>query len=246
MDPTAFARACDWAAAHRGTGGIGTRGEKSLHAALKYYFEPCPENHEQPLGGFVADAVGENGVIEIQSRSLFKLIPKLDAFLEACPVTVVHPLVGKKWVAWYEPDGTQVSRRRAPGRSRLTDAVPELYALKYMLDNPRFHFCICVVEAVEQRLLDGYGKDRKHRSTRLDRIPLGLLEEVHFDCPADYLQLLPPDAPEMFGSREIAQAGHMPLDTARMLLNLLCYLELIRPAEKRGNAKYYRRAGDAL
>lgn len=170
MDQEAFASACAWAAARLGQGGIGTLGEKSLHAALKYYFEPCPENHEQPLGGFVADAVGEHGVIEIQSRSLFKLIPKLDAFLEACPVTVVHPLIGKKWVAWYTPEGVPVSRTRAPGKLRLTDAVPEV-----------------------------------------------------------------------FGSREIAQVGHMSRDTARMLLNLLCYLELIQPAEQRGNARYYRR-----
>ena len=151
--------------------------------------------------------MGEHGVIEIQSRSLFKLIPKLDAFLEACPVTVVHPLIGKKWVAWYTPEGVPVSRTRAPGKLRLTDAVPELYALKYMLDNPRFHFCICVVEAEEQRLLDGVGKDRKRRSTRLDRIPLALMQEVHFDCPADYMQLFPVDVPEVFGSREIAQSA---------------------------------------
>lgn len=242
MDQEAFSRACAWAADRREQGGIGTLGEKSLHAALKYYFEPCPANHEQPLGGFVADAVGEAGVTEIQSRSLFKLIPKLDAFLEACPVTVVHPLIGKKWVTWLEPDGTAASRSRAPGKRRLTDAVPELYALKYMLDNPRFHFCICVVEAEEQRLLDGYGRDRKRRSTRLDRIPLALLQEVHFDCPADYMQLFPADVPEVFGSREVAQAGHMDRDTARMLLNLLCYLGRIVPAERRGNAKYYRRA----
>ena len=169
MDQEAFASACAWAAARLGQGGIGTLGEKSLHAALKYYFEPCPENHEQPLGGFVADAVGEHGVIEIQSRSLFKLIPKLDAFLEACPVTVVHPLIGKKWVAWYTPEGVPVSRTRAPGKLRLTDAVPELYALKYMLDNPRFHFCICVVEAegmAAQRRAGGKGLVAQEREGR--------------------------------------------------------------------------------
>ena len=137
MDQEAFASACAWAAARLGQGGIGTLGEKSLHAALKYYFEPCPENHEQPLGGFVADAVGEHGVIEIQSRSLFKLIPKLDAFLEACPVTVVHPLIGKKWVAWYTPEGVPVSCTRAPGKLRLTDAVPELYSEASLAAAPR-------------------------------------------------------------------------------------------------------------
>ena len=69
-------------AAERDMGGkgIGTIGEKTLHLALKYYFAPDPETHERPVGGFIADAVTEEGVFEIQTRGLSRLKPKLDAF----------------------------------------------------------------------------------------------------------------------------------------------------------------------
>ena len=56
-----------------GCKGIGTLGEKSLHLALKYYFAPDPETHERQVGGFVADAVTEAGIIEVQTRGLSRL-----------------------------------------------------------------------------------------------------------------------------------------------------------------------------
>ena len=62
--------------------GIGTLGEKTLHAVLKNYYEPFEQNHEIKVGRFVADIVGEQGVIEIQTRSFGNLLDKLDNFLE--------------------------------------------------------------------------------------------------------------------------------------------------------------------
>ena len=56
--------------------GIGTMGEKTLHLALKYYFAPDPETHERPVGGFIADAVTEECVVEIQTRGFSRLKPK--------------------------------------------------------------------------------------------------------------------------------------------------------------------------
>ena len=66
-----------------GAGGIGTLSEKALHAALKSYYEPDFESREVKVGSFVADIVGENGIIEIQTRGFDRLGRKLDAFLEA-------------------------------------------------------------------------------------------------------------------------------------------------------------------
>ena len=63
-----------------GAGGIGTLSEKALHAALKSYYEPDFESREVKVGGFVADIVGENGIIEIQTRGFDRLGRKLDAF----------------------------------------------------------------------------------------------------------------------------------------------------------------------
>lgn len=79
-----------------GAGGIGTLSEKALHAALKSYYEPDFESREVKVGGFVADIVGENGIIEIQTRGFDRLSRKLDVFLEAARVTVVYPVVPKR------------------------------------------------------------------------------------------------------------------------------------------------------
>lgn len=72
--------------------GIGTLGEKTLHAVLKQYYEPDKTNHERKVGSFVADIVTDSGIIEIQTRAFDKLRKKLAEFLEIAAVTVVYPI----------------------------------------------------------------------------------------------------------------------------------------------------------
>ena len=43
--------------------GIGTLGEKSVHAVLKAAYEPHGENREVAVGGYVADILGEDGIM---------------------------------------------------------------------------------------------------------------------------------------------------------------------------------------
>ena len=74
MDCNRFQQACRQARESlRGQNGIGTLGEKTLHAALKAYYEPDAESHEIKIGRYIADIVGENGIIEIQTQSFDKL-----------------------------------------------------------------------------------------------------------------------------------------------------------------------------
>ena len=57
MEQERFLEACRWAASRENIRqGIGTLGEKTLHSAVKYYFQPDPEKREVPVGPFVADA----------------------------------------------------------------------------------------------------------------------------------------------------------------------------------------------
>jgi hypothetical protein len=49
--------------------GIGTLGEKALHSILKYTYEPDVSRHEIKVGGFYADIVNEQGIIEIHTRN---------------------------------------------------------------------------------------------------------------------------------------------------------------------------------
>ena len=88
------------AAVHpRAESGIGSLSEGSLHHLLKFYFEPDADRHEVGVGRYFADILNEDGIIEIQTRALYRLSPKLDAFLPLYPVTVVYPVAAVKQVS---------------------------------------------------------------------------------------------------------------------------------------------------
>lgn len=95
-------------------GGIGTLGEKALHAIVKHYLETDPANHERKLGSFVVDILADGHIYEIQTRQFNKLNAKLAAFLPDYPVTIVYPIPARKWLLWIDrkPALCQGQRRR--------------------------------------------------------------------------------------------------------------------------------------
>lgn len=220
--------------------GIGTLGEKTLHAVLKDYFEPHKENQEIRVGKYVADIVGEDGVIEIQTRQFNKLLKKLEEFLEYCNVTVVYPVPCVKYLSWIDTEtGEVTSRRKSPKKGTIYDAADELYRIKYTLDNPRFNLCICLLEIEETRYLNGWSKDKKRGSSRCDRVPTELCGEIYFRCPADYKAFVPEGLGEEYTSADFAKAAHIRRGTAQTVLNLLTYLEVVRRVGKRSNSYVY-------
>ena len=144
--------------------GIGRLGEKSVHAVLKYAYEPHPENHEIPLGGYVADILGEDGVIEVQSRDLWKLAPKLRAFLPVCRVTVVCPLAASEWILRTDPDTGETARRKSPKRARPFDILPALSPapIRELLLHPRLRLRVVMLE-VERQDIAKPGACRRQR-----------------------------------------------------------------------------------
>ena len=73
-------------------GSVGTQNEKLIHATLKNFYVPCEDEQEIKIGKFFADAVGEDSLYEIQTRSLYSLKEKLKVFTDVAQVTVVHPV----------------------------------------------------------------------------------------------------------------------------------------------------------
>ena len=221
--------------------GIGTLGEKTLHAVLKNYYEPHEENHEIKVGRFFADIVGEYGVIEIQTRSFGNLIKKLDNFLEFCDVTVVYPLPALKYVAWLDMDTGELSQKhRSPKKCRIYDAFKEIPRIKYALDNPRFHLVLCFLEMDEIRYLNGWSENKKRGSSRCDRIPKDIIEEVRFVCIQDYKRFIPEGLPEEFTSAHYAKACKINKQLASNGLNILSYLGLVERIGKKGNSFIYK------
>lgn len=225
----------------QGAKGIGTLGEKSVHAVLKAYFEPHGENTEIRIGDFVADIAGENGIIEIQTKQFHRLRKKLDCFLEYTHVTVVYPVIQKKRISWVDPSTGEVSQRRAsPLKGSIYDAAAELVKIKYALDNPRFSFAAVMLEAEDIRLLDGYGKDKKKRSTKFDRVPVDILGEYHFECPQDYMLLVPPELEGEFTSLDFARAAGISRRLSQAALNILTYTDCVARIGKNKNEYIYK------
>lgn len=84
------------------------------------------------MGGYVADIVGENGVIEIQTRQFNKLLKKLEAFLDYCDVTVVYPYPCGQICPLVdtETESCQKSTNRRENTLSMK-SCPELYKIKY-------------------------------------------------------------------------------------------------------------------
>ncbi len=238
--PQDFSQAVAAAQRDLGCKGIGTLHERTLHLALKYYFAPDAETHEQSIGGYVADAVTEEGVIEVQTRSFSRLKEKLTAFLQHCPVTVVHPIADPKWVVWVDENGVVQSRRKSPKRETVFSAISEIYTLRAYIGVCPLRFVLCFVEVEQYRCLNGYGKQKKIRGEHIDRVPLALHDIVTLESPADYLSLLPHDLPASFTAADAAKLTKCDASDMRMLLNLLEQLGVIEKSGKRSRANLWQ------
>jgi hypothetical protein len=244
MDKQRFLDACEAVASSVAPkGGIGTLGEKTLHAVLKHYFEPDTSSHEIRIGGSIADIVGEHGVIEIQTAGFDKLRKKLAAFLDVATVTVVYPVAAVKWVSWIDDAGTVSSKRKSPKRGTPYAAFYELYKIKQLLTHEHLRLCIVMLSLEEYRRLDGWSHDKKRGSTRYERIPVDLIDEVWIDHPSDYQKLIPEDLPGEFTVKDFQKAAGLSLHTAGLALNVLYHVGAAERVGKRGNAFVYRVPG---
>lgn len=224
---------------HSGNG-IGTLGEKTVHAVLKEFYEPDKDYHEVALEGYVADICNADGIIEIQTANFNKLRAKLAVFLNIYPVTVVYPMPCNKWISWIDPvSGETTAKRKAPKQWSAYYAFYELYKIKDFLQNANLRIRIVLMDIEEYRLLNGWNETRKRGSTRYDRIPLGIREEVVIEQPEDYLQFVPYELEEAFDSKMFAKAAHIDTDTARQVLNILYYVGAVRRVGKKGNSYLY-------
>lgn len=83
-------------------GPIGTMSESILHHCLKNYVDENVDNHRVFIENYFADIQNGNEITEIQTKSLYKLKPELNAFLENYDVCVVYPLIRNKWIRYMD------------------------------------------------------------------------------------------------------------------------------------------------
>ena len=220
--------------------GIGTYSEKTVHATLKYYYAPDEKYHEIRIGKNIADICNCGEIYEIQSKSFHLLRSKLNAFLPNYEVTVIYPVPVSKFIRYVNPEtGEILPPKKSSRKANLYTIIPELYSIKKYLGDSHLHFILCFMETEEYKMLDGYSKDKKRGGTKTDRIPLKILGEYHINSKKDYLGFLPPDDAvdyNNFTTKDLSAAYCIPLDVARILVNILSEVGII---EKTGSENRY-------
>ncbi len=225
----------------RARSGIGTLSEKTLHAILKCYYEPHQENHEIKIGKYVADIVGENGIVEIQTAQFGSMREKLNSFLEVCPVTVVHPVPVKRKLIWIDRDSGAFSQpRTAPCKDFRADIFAELSHIPDLLLHPNLSFCFPLLEMEEYRYLNKKDKNPKRHASRCDKIPSALTGEILLRSKSDFYAYIPELLPERFTSSIFAKTAKCAISTARVMLYVLYHIGITERVGKQGNGFLYR------
>ncbi len=224
-----------------GEGGIGTLGEKRLHAVIKRFVCPNEDYHEVGVLGtrYVADVRMGNDIYEVQTGAFYPMRKKIDHYLgnTDCTVTVIHPMAAQKWVTWLDPQSGETSpRTRSPKHESAMELLPELYALLPHLGNTRLRFRLLFLEVEDFRLLDGWSRDRKRGSNRYERVPLDLLGIMDLSSAEDFRNLLPKTLPSPFTVKDFSRVTGLRGRRAYSAVHALEAMGVISSTEPIGRA----------
>ena len=216
--------------------GIGTLGERSLHAALKEWYARPGDQLEAAVEGFVIDIVRGDLLIEIQTANFSALRRKLTALTEGHAVRLVHPIAREKWIVRLDAGGRPVGRRRSPRRGRVEDLFNELVHLPTLITRPTFSLEILLIQAEQVLQDDGQGSWRRRGWSVVDHRLLNVVDQALFESPEDLLALLPPALPRPFTNRDLAEALGVRLRLAQKMTYCLRKMGTIDIIGKQGNA----------
>jgi hypothetical protein len=217
--------------------------ERALHKQLKALYRPEDGEVEWPVAGAIADLWSPTvGVIEIQTRSLGKLRPKIAAYLEAgLNVTVVHPLAILRTIETWNSDRTQrLTRRKSPKSERIEGAFREIGALASYLVHPQFRLVAALVRETEHRCDDGKGSWRRQGKSKVDRVLDGQEGERVFRSWRDYAELLPPSWVQPGTRGDLQKALRLTVSEAQSLVSCLKRIGVLEVCGTRGRSQLLR------
>ena len=230
----ALERACE-----DSNGGIGRLTEKYIHRTLKYFLEPDESRHEVTVLGSVADILNDDGITEIQTRSFEHLRPKLEKFLKEYKVTLVCPVIGRKYITTLTEDGEVVSRKKSPMQKGLSDVAIELYKIRDFILDDNIRIRIVFLEAEAQRVLIHNASRPRYKKSRV--WPSAMLEDITLSRRDDFRIFLPEALPDKFLRSEYNKAIRARAKFSYYAIKLCEHLGLVKQNGKQGNAFIYEK-----
>lgn len=219
--------------------GIGTLGEKSLHAAMKDWYAEPGDRLEVAVDGYVVDIVRGDLLIEIQTANFSAIKRKLHRLTENRQVRLVHPIAEHKWIVRQNARGKQISRRKSPKRGRVEHIFDELVRIPVLV--PRENFSVEVLLMNTDQVLrdDGKGSWRRKGWSIVDYRLLEVTRSVLLESSADFRALLPANLPDAFTTRDLADVLGMRRSFAQRMAYCLREMGEIEMVGKQGNALVY-------
>lgn len=224
---------------------IGVLNEGPLHAALKAAYSANGGEQEVSVQTFVADAVRNGIMYEIQTGSFSGLRRKMAALAEVGPVVLVHPIAHTTTIVKQAEDvEAKTVSRKSPKHGSLVHIVNELVYLPQMLNHPNFSVEAVLTEVREIRVFDPK-KNRRRGGWRIkEKHLLDIVEGVRLQEMADLFNFLQVELPSPFDTRDLAAALDEPLDIAQKMAYCLRHAGVTEIVGKKGNALLYA-TGDA-
>ncbi len=214
---------------------IGTLNEKTIHNTLKnYYSEEI--SHEAKIGDFYADAICENGIVEVQTANFLRLKSKLSKMLRACHVTVVYPF--ERIVHNYsinEQTGEIISSSTITNNS-YSKFFLELYRIKAFLTNPNLTICIAQLE-INKKIYYKDNRRIRYKGIPKDKMPIRYIKEIRLDSKEDYMQFIPDGLPVQFTKKDLGKL--CKATDPSIMLEILEYVGAVKRVGKKGSATLY-------
>jgi hypothetical protein len=221
---------------------IGTLSEKSLHAALKAHYAQPDDWVEYPVEGYIVDIVRPGDscqCIEIQTRNLAQMKPKLLTLLDQYPVRLVYPIAQERYIVKMDPSGVILSRRKSPKKGTILHVFSELVSFPTLVTHPHFSLDVVLIHEEEIWMNDGAGSWRRRHWSIYDRRLIDIFQICSLSTPASFAALLPVDLPEVFDSSELAQAIRQPRPLAQKMVYCLRQMAVLEVVGKQGNTLRY-------
>ena len=232
---------------------INTYNETELHKTLKeMYAKKYSGKTEVQENDVICDILcddPESTVIEIQTKGLYKLMPKLLKLKDNHTVRVVHPLVTEFRIELYDEDGKLISRRRSPKRLSMLDIYEELMGIYPLLNEPWFTLEVVPVCCTERRIRTKEPVQLANKSRRFKknwyksgRKLDSMKESVVLHGLASYIDILPEKVQELrngtpFCAKDLADAGCGKHNYR--ILWVLKKTDAVEFALKKGRTSYY-------
>jgi hypothetical protein len=216
--------------------------ETSLHRELKSFYGNRRARFEVSVDGYRIDVVSAGRLIEIQHGSLAAIRDKVRKLLAGHRVTVVKPIVAKKFLVHQAAKGGEVLRRRmSPKRGQLLDLFDDLVYFTHVFPHRRLMLEVALVEIEEWRY-PGHGR-RRRRSDRDHQVEdqklLAVTETHRLRTRRDLAELVCWPQCRRFHTGHLAESLGVKRWIAQRIAYCCRQIGIIHQVGKQGNALLY-------